>query len=132
MELLGPITFPLGIAVIGFFLLLAWVGHRRRWRDPVRFFTPRQKRVLIARAGGRCEHKPPLWRRCPRSGTEADHVIPWSRGGPTQLWNGQLLCRRHNQRKSTMMPSQVYRWRLRRRRKRHRRSVPHQWPSAPR
>ena len=24
---------------------------------------------------------------------EADHIVPWSEGGVTELWNLQLLCR---------------------------------------
>lgn len=116
MEPLSPTTISLGAAVISFFLLLAWIGHRRRWRDPVRFFTSRQKHALVVQAEGRCERKPMLWHRCRRPGTEADHVIPWSKGGPTQLWNGQLLCRKHNQRKSATLPGPIYRWRLQRRR----------------
>ena len=27
---------------------------------------------------------------------EADHVTAWSKGGPTDLENGQMLCKRHN------------------------------------
>lgn len=30
---------------------------------------------------------------------EADHVIPHAKGGPTALFNGQVLCRYHNARK---------------------------------
>ncbi|QWF85689.1 HNH endonuclease [Amycolatopsis sp. CA-230715] len=106
----------LGIALIGL-LVLAVARHRRRsHRDPRRFFPWSEKRTLSAQARGQCEHKPMLWRRCPKPGTEADHIIPWSRGGPTELWNGQLLCHRHNARKSNMVPGRFYRWRLDRRR----------------
>ncbi|MGW3973916.1 HNH endonuclease [Streptomyces ardesiacus] len=52
-------------------------------------------------------------------GTEADHIHPWSRGGATELWNGQMLCRRHNRRKSNRVPSPLYHWRLARRRKKY-------------
>ena len=31
---------------------------------------------------------------------DADHVIPWSKGGPTTIENGQMLCKRHNLEKS--------------------------------
>ena len=31
---------------------------------------------------------------------EADHVMPHSKGGPTVIFNGQVLCRYHNARKS--------------------------------
>lgn len=31
---------------------------------------------------------------------EADHIIPHSKGGPSETWNGQVLCRHHNRKKS--------------------------------
>ncbi|MGI8306967.1 HNH endonuclease [Saccharopolyspora hattusasensis] len=106
----------LGVAALGSLLLVAGLV-RRRWRDPRRLFTWEQKKTLLARAGHRCEHKPLLWSRCKAtSELEADHVVPWSRGGPTQLWNGSVLCRRHNRRKSNRIPTAFYRWRLAQRR----------------
>lgn len=109
----------LAVAALGILCLAAGVGRNRRWRDPIRLFSWPQKQQLIRQANGRCEHKPPLWLRCPAPGTEADHIHPWSRGGATELWNGQLLCRRHNRRKSNHVPSPLYRWRLARRRKKY-------------
>lgn len=91
---------------------------RYRERDHRRTFSSYQKSILVSRAGGRCEHKHPLWIRCVRPGSHADHVIPWSKGGPTAAFNGQWLCRRHNLRKSALYPSPFYRWRLARRRDR--------------
>ena len=35
--------------------------------------------------------RPPGW-------TEAHHAIPWSRGGPTDISTGVLLCAHHHQR----------------------------------
>lgn len=89
-----------------------------RERDHKRTFNAYQKSILANRAGGRCEHKHPLWIRCIKPGEHADHVIPWSKGGPTTAFNGQWLCRRHNLRKSALYPSPLYRWRLARRRAR--------------
>lgn len=91
---------------------------RYRERDHRRTFSSFQKSILANRAGGRCEHKHPLWIRCLRPGEHADHIIPWSKGGPTTAFNGQWLCRRHNLRKSALYPSPVYVWRLKRRRAR--------------
>lgn len=107
------------IALLGVLILAGHAGRGRRRRDPNRFYTWPEKQVLIQQAAGRCEHKPPLWRRCPAQGTQADHIVPWSRGGRTELWNGQLLCERHNQRKSNRVPSTLYRWRLQRRRRKY-------------
>lgn len=65
---------------------------------------------MLSRAGGRCEHHSALTGRC-RTTTdlEADHVHPHSRGGRTNLTNGQALCRRHNRRKHARVP---YAWQL--------------------
>lgn len=106
----------LAIAAFGSLVLAVITGRERGWRDPARFYSWPDKQLLIRQANGRCEHKPPLWRRCPAEGTEADHIVPWSRGGPTALWNGQLLCHRHNLQKSNRVPGALYRWRLQRRR----------------
>lgn len=33
---------------------------------------------------------------------QADHIVPWSKGGRTVLDNCQMLCKRHNLLKSDM------------------------------
>lgn len=57
-----------------------------------RLFTERQRVALAAIWGGcaveNCD-RPPSW-------TEAHHALPWSRGGPTDVSNGVLLCRHHH------------------------------------
>jgi len=57
-----------------------------------RLFTARQRIGLGARDGGclfpGCD-RPPSW-------CEAHHIIPWSRGGRTDLADGVLLCRHHH------------------------------------
>jgi superfamily II DNA or RNA helicase len=64
------------------------VTERRR-------FSRRQKNALYLGSGGRCaECGRPLDDRWP-----ADHVIPWSRNGPTLISNGQALCPECNGRK---------------------------------
>lgn len=113
-------TVVLALTLLLIIFIALRLGRRAAWRDPQRFFTWTQKRQLIAQAGGRCEHKSVVWRRCSRPGTEADHVVPWSRGGRTVVENGQLLCRTHNTTKSNYMPNALYHWRLRQRRKKYR------------
>ncbi len=49
--------------------------------------------------------------------TEADHVYPWSRGGPTIVSNGQALCSGHNRSKAAMRPAWWYLLSLERRRR---------------
>jgi 5-methylcytosine-specific restriction endonuclease McrA len=60
-----------------------------------RQFNKRQRMVLLAVAGGCCQIcgdvLPKDW--------HADHKIPWSAGGPTDLLNGQALCASCNLRK---------------------------------
>jgi hypothetical protein len=57
-----------------------------------RLFTARQRIALAARDGGcrfpGCD-RPPTW-------CEAHHITPWSRGGPTDVADGILLCRHHH------------------------------------
>lgn len=86
-------------------------------RDPVRLFSAAQRRYLMAQAGARCEHRPLLWFRCFRNTRlQADHIMPWSRGGRTTIENGQMLCATHNRRKTNRIPSPLYRARIRLRR----------------
>ncbi|HEY5223691.1 MAG TPA: DUF222 domain-containing protein, partial [Microbacteriaceae bacterium] len=54
-----------------------------------RFFTPSQRKAMIARDGPTCA-KPGC--KIPAYMAEAHHIIPDSEGGPTQVDNGCLLC----------------------------------------
>jgi Domain of unknown function (DUF222)/HNH endonuclease len=58
----------------------------------VRLFSPAQRRALGVRDGG-CRF--PGCSRPPRY-TDAHHIIPWSRGGASDLGNALLLCRHHH------------------------------------
>ncbi len=57
-----------------------------------RLFTARQREALAARDGGcrfpGCD-RPVSW-------CEAHHIVEWSRGGPTDVESGVLLCRHHH------------------------------------
>ncbi|WP_345065328.1 HNH endonuclease signature motif containing protein, partial [Leifsonia kafniensis] len=57
-----------------------------------RFFTRAQRRAIIARDGGcvvfGCT-SPPGW-------AEMHHVVPWYRGGKTNINNGVALCWYHH------------------------------------
>ena len=61
-----------------------------------RVFTNHQRTQLFLNAGGKCQ-------LCGDSVTvtnfEADHIIPYSKGGPTTIENGQCLCRSCNRKK---------------------------------
>ena len=56
-----------------------WQGLSRKWF----------KRELARRQGLVCAR---CGREEPRKNLVMDHVIPWSKGGPTTLENLQLLC----------------------------------------
>lgn len=111
-------TFALLVALaVGGGLWLAGRGSGDRYsRDPRRAFTPNQRLAANRRAGGRCENST-FGFRCRQQGSHADHVVPWSRGGATELSNCQWLCQTHNLRKSNTVPSFVYLGRLERRRR---------------
>lgn len=63
----------------------------------LRVFSDTQKRTMFERQGGIC-----MFCEDPFSLAEmdGDHVIPWSKGGKTDLSNGQMLCRKCNLKKS--------------------------------
>jgi 5-methylcytosine-specific restriction endonuclease McrA len=62
-----------------------------------RFFSSHDRFILRLTAFNRCE-------RCGarfKHGFEADHVKPFSRGGETELENGQALCPTCNREKGS-------------------------------
>ncbi|ACV79091.1 HNH endonuclease [Nakamurella multipartita DSM 44233] len=116
-----PVTAA-GAAVAALVLIRLVRSARQRMpviTAPRRAFTAAERREGLARSGGRCEYKHPLWRRCRQLAAHADHVYPWSRGGWTARSNLQMLCQRHNLVKGAKPPSRLYLWRLRRRRRRY-------------
>lgn len=63
----------------------------------IRIFSEKEKRQAFEKCNGickKCEEKFEL------IGMEADHIIPWSRGGKTSAENCQMLCRKCNNSKS--------------------------------
>lgn len=93
-------------------------GPNSRKRDRWRSYKFDIRRQVIARAGGRCEAAAFIWfGRCHEPAAEADHVYPWSKGGPTTVMNGQALCRGHNRHKAAMTPPWWYILLLERRRR---------------
>lgn len=63
----------------------------------LRTFSDKDKRILFEKQNGVCP-------RCEKTfeiaKMEADHIIPWSKGGKTDLSNGQMLCKQCNNKKS--------------------------------
>jgi len=63
----------------------------------LRAFTDKQKREMYERQNGLCNiRKKPY----PMEEMEADHIIPWSKGGKTVIENGQMIHKEENKRKS--------------------------------
>ncbi len=62
-----------------------------------RCFTKAQRLLILRRAGYRCQL---CGIKLTCSNFAADHSYPFSRGGVTQVWNGQALCMTCNSRKS--------------------------------
>ena len=53
-----------------------------------RYFSGRQKVVLFLQAQGKCL----MCGNNLENGWHADHSYPWSKGGQTEIRNGQALC----------------------------------------
>jgi len=77
-------------------------------KDTKRAFDEGQRIAIFLKDDGICqqclaEGLPEKEARVPWSEFEADHIIPWVKGGETEIWNGQVLCRQHNRAKGAKM-----------------------------
>ncbi|GAB2889170.1 hypothetical protein GCM10027027_00140 [Neomicrococcus lactis] len=61
--------------------------------EPKRLFTTQQRRILYARDLGCTAPGCTV----PADGCDAHHVLEWSKGGPTTIDNGALVCHHHHQ-----------------------------------
>ena len=69
----------------------------------IRTFTDSQKRSVYEKQKGICPHCQKEHRQkinYELNEMEADHIVPWSEGGKTEISNCQMLCKEHNRRKS--------------------------------
>ena len=66
-------------------------------KDPKRSFDEAQRQVIFRRDKGICQI---CGKECEWNDWEADHIVPWSKGGKTEIENGQVLCSTCNQKKS--------------------------------
>ncbi len=73
-------------------------------KDKQRAFNEDQRIGIYLRDRGICqmckdEDKPEKEWSVPWYEFEADHITPYINGGPTETWNGKVLCRTHNRAK---------------------------------
>ena len=65
-------------------------------KDPKRNFDEAQRQVIFRRDKGICKC---CGKECEWNDWEADHIVPWSKGGKTEVENGQVLCPSCNSKK---------------------------------
>lgn len=89
------------LLLIPFGCFTIWAANERRKTRPVRIVTERRRTAIPERVrnevwnrdGGRC-------RFCGKQEwLEYDHIVPWSKGGPSTARNLQLLCQTCNRKK---------------------------------
>lgn len=62
-------------------------------KDALRAFTHEQRMAIWRRDGGVCQVKLKCdGDKCDWENWDADHIVPWSRGGKTTVANGQVAC----------------------------------------
>lgn len=71
--------------------------ERRAFNESERIFVYRMDEGLCQACLE--EGKPEVEARVPWREYEADHVVPYAKGGPTEVANAQVLCRYHNRQK---------------------------------
>ncbi len=64
--------------------------------DPKRIFDDNQKLEIYGRDKGICQK---CLAKVPETKWHADHIVPWIKGGKTEVSNGQLLCIKDNLKK---------------------------------
>lgn len=67
-------------------------------KDTTRLFSDDQRMAIFRRDKGVCTE---CSKTCDETDFHADHVIAWSKGGPTSLANGTVLCPECNLKKSS-------------------------------
>lgn len=65
-------------------------------KDPKRNFDEIQRKIIYRKFDGICQM---CGKHCEWEDYEADHIIPWNRGGQTCIENGQVLCASCNSKK---------------------------------
>ena len=77
-------------------------GCEFRTIDKKRLFNPLQRIEIYERYKGICQN---CNKEAPWSEYAADHIFPFSKGGATETWNGQVLCQPCNSKKGASLPN---------------------------
>lgn len=93
-----------------FFQFALSQGHQMLAKDDRRAFNEQERIKIYRRDDGLCqqclkEGRPEKEALVPWDEYQADHVLPHSRGGRTDVSNAVVLCSYHNQSKGADMPS---------------------------
>ena len=75
-------------------------AHNLPLKDSKRNFDESQRQVIYRKDKGVCQI---CGKECDWNDWEADHIVPWSKGGKTEIENGQVLCPTCNSKKSDTM-----------------------------
>lgn len=79
------------------YVLEAKIGNDKPCLLSIRAFTDTQKRTIYTQQAGKCAC---CGKYFSYEEMEGDHILPWSKGGKTELQNLQMLCQDCNRRKS--------------------------------
>jgi len=77
------------------YLLKKYFEHNQKLvlKDNIRIFSEEQRVTIFRKDGGICKVKKMCSGiKCEWDAWEADHIVPWSRGGKTSVENGQVAC----------------------------------------
>ena len=77
-------------------------GVEFRTLDKKRLFDPQQRIEIYERDQGICQN---CKKEVPWFEYSADHIYPFSKGGATETWNGQVLCQPCNSKKGASQPN---------------------------
>lgn len=93
-----------------FFEYAAEKKHEMLAKDDRRAFSEAERIAIYRHDKGLCQHclsedKPEKEALVPWAEYEADHVLPHSKGGRTEIANAQVLCAHHNRAKGNKSPA---------------------------
>jgi hypothetical protein len=74
--------------------------------DARRKFSMKQKKEMLKRQGYKCAITGKPFGIEDIADMDADHIVPHSQGGPTEVWNGRMVCRKAHQKAHQALSTQ--------------------------